>query len=307
MAPGRNEKCRCGSGLKYKHCHHDIDKARGADKYFAAQSVYAQNWRLTSQHHYDDKVYHWLAERLAKSKPKRILDIGCGSGHGLLALREVLGGDVKIVSIDENRACLKATRKTLQDNQKFDAEIITRMSVSENDQYFSHVAGPFEINTDADCLLIESDVCNDPYLGSALQTLAPFDAVTIWLTGVHMLRQRNVNVIKRNIKNDGQHRLYVQNNTYELADALLRGGGVLQVADRGYAPETDALIEDIKKAHGDQASVTSLEVQDVQYRPYSPPNQTRTPMAVTAGTSNKVSANPELAMISIMSSKPVAN
>ena len=98
---GRNEDCWCGSGRKYKHCHYQIDMAAEHQKYAAAQDVYARNWVGTAQHNYEDDVYHWFAEALAGYSPKRILDVGCGSGHGLVALREVLGPDTQIVALDE--------------------------------------------------------------------------------------------------------------------------------------------------------------------------------------------------------------
>jgi SAM-dependent methyltransferase len=303
MALGRNDDCWCGSRRKYKHCHHQIDAAPEHQKYTASQRVYARNWRATAQHHFDGRVYHWLAEQIAGAQPRRILDVGCGSGHGLVALREVLGTDLQITAIDENRSCLQEARETLRRNG-VDADVINRMSIARTSGGYDHVAEPLSLPSDAACALIESDVCNDPYLQPALAAFGPFDAVTIWLTGVHMLRQENVNVQARGIDSDGAHRLYVQNATYELADTILRSGGVLQVGDRGLAPESPLLRADVLQAHGHQASVTSLRVRSLTYRLYDEPNTGRTPMRLTPGTSGLVPVGSQIAVLSIISDKP---
>ena len=266
--------------------------------------VYSRNWSTTSQYHFERGVYHWLAEQLIDRNPKRVLDIGCGSGHGLVALRDVLGSNIEIVAIDENRSCLQAAKGTLRLKQDVDAEVITRMSVSRCSGGYAHVAGPLTLEAGAACVLIESDVCNDPYLAAALQSSGGFDAVTIWFTGSHMLRPQNLNVKARGITTDAAHRLYVQNETYELADAVLESGGVLQVSDRGQMPNSELLRNDILRAHKEQASVTSLEVQSLTYHPYEEPKSQRTPMTFTPGKSGLVPKVLELAILSIISEKP---
>jgi SAM-dependent methyltransferase len=302
MAPGRNDDCWCGSRRKYKHCHFQIDTAPEDQKYAASQAVYARNWKATAQHHFDGRVYHWLAEQIAAAKPKRVLDVGCGSGHGLIALRDILGA-LQIVAIDENRSCLQETRETLR-RRGVDAHVINRMSVTRTSGGYAHVAEPLSLPSDAACVLIESDVCNDPYLLPALRASGPFDAVTIWLTGVHMLRQENVNVLARGIDSDGEHRLYVQNATYVLADSILRSGGVLQVGDRRVAPDSPLLRADVQRSHEHQASVTSLHVKSLTYRLYDEPDSGRTPMRLTPGTSGLVPVAFQIAVVSIISEKP---
>src|SRR5438105_1119271 len=94
-----NELCSCGSGRKYKHCHGPIENAPPDQKYAVAQDIYARSWRVTSRQHHDDGDYTWMAERLNPYKPARILDIGCGSGYGVLALFKTLGPNLQVVSI----------------------------------------------------------------------------------------------------------------------------------------------------------------------------------------------------------------
>ncbi len=300
--PGRNEACWCDSARKYKHCHYDIDEAPDDLKYAASQSVYARNWRLTAQHHHNDNVYHWLAEQLTTHAPKRILDIGCGSGHGLAALRDVLGDDLEIVAIDENLSCLRETAETLR-KVGSDARIVARLTVSNGPGGYRHEAAPFSIDPDEATTLVEADVCNDPHLVAALQASGPFDAVTIWLTGVHMLRQFHADVAGSGITSDRSHRLYVQNAVYELADRVLRPGGLLQVADRGQVPDTELLRVDLIQAHREQASVTSLEVGSLAYRLYDDPGHRRVPMRLTPGLAGVVPTAFTPAIISILSEK----
>ena len=181
-----------------------------------------------------------------------------------------------------------------------------RMVVTPTSVGYAQNADPFTFKGHASCVLVESDVCNDPFLLSALKTLGLFDAVTMWLTGTHMLRQHNVNVLQHGIGSDGDHRLYVQNAAYELADKVLRPGGVLQVCDRGETPGDDVLCQDILDAHGEQASVTSLEVQRelLTHRPYSMPKSGRTPMVDRAGRSGRVPTTPNWSIVSVISTKP---
>ena len=57
-------------------------------------------------------------------------------------------------------------------------------------------------------------------------------AATVWLTSTHIMRQENATVRSNGIMNDGQHLLFVQNTAHELADEVLKQGGVFQVGDR---------------------------------------------------------------------------
>ena len=265
--------------------------------------MYARNWRGTAESHFANGLYHWLAEQIAPRNSKRILDIGCGSGHGLAALRDVLGDGVEIMGIDENRACLETCRETLRQKSKVDSPIVTRMSVMANDGGYVQESAPFVISGDGPVVLIEADVCNDPYLCEALRASGPFDLVTNWLTGVHMLRQSNAAVQAAGITTDGAHRLYVQNATYELADAVLRAGGALQIADRGQTPSSDLLMADVHQAHMAQAEPTTLNVSAITYRPYEEPISQRTPMRFTQGLLGVTPTNLELSVISVVSEK----
>jgi hypothetical protein len=61
---------------------------------------------------------------------------------------------------------------------------------------------------------------------------------------------------------------------------------------------------DVLQAHEQQASVTSLQVKSLTYRPYDEPSSGRTPMRVTPGTSGLLPVDIQLAVLSIISEKP---
>ena len=305
MVPGRNDPCHCGSGRKYKHCHGPIDEAPEQSKYAAAQAIYAVNWRSTAEHHYRSGNYHWLAEQLKPFAVKRLLDVGCGSGHGLLGMIETLDPPIRAIALDENLDCLRATAATLSKSQPDRIELVMRMASRPTQGGYEHLAGPIPGPFTKPITLLESDVCNDPYLPATLKAEGPFDAVTVWMTGIHMLRQENVQVRARGVNSDSAHRLYVQNTVYRLADAMLRPGGVLQVADRGEAPDTDYKRSEWLRGHREQASVTSLQVQDaLAWRPYDEPDTRRMPMKTTQGRSGHIATDYRPAIVSVLAIKP---
>lgn len=303
---GRNDFCWCNSRKKYKHCHYEIDSAAPEKKYAAAQSVYSRSWNITSEEHLRNDDYGWLAKQLSKFAPKRVLDIGCGTGQASLALMNEFGSELKYVGLDENRNCLQKAKERLRKECKIESGLVARASISyEGDSYEAKFA-PIAPNVEQSSLLVESDICNDPYLLQFLNEYGPFDAVTVWLTGTHMMRQKNAFVRSNGITDDGAHRLFVQNTSYELADEILKRGGVLQVADRVEAPEDDEGREGFLRAHKDQASTTTLAVipECLAIRPYALPEARATAMRITLGTSGRVPKNPSWAIISVISVKP---
>ena len=298
----RNDQCWCGSERLYRHCHFDIDEAADETKYKASQAVYSRNWALTSKHHYENGYYHRLAEQLLPHSPKRILDIGCGSGHGLMALMEVLGEKIQIVALDENSSCLDQSANNLR-SIDVHPTVLKRIDTSLIEGSFVSQTTPLEKLPNEPCVLIQSDICDDPTMLTALINSGQFDAITIWLTGVHMLRQNNILVKSADITSDAEHRLYVQNNAYEWADLLLQSSGILQVADRRVAPTDQIYIDDIRNSHTEQAEPTTLTVIDVTYQIYEEPKKSGTPMILTLGTSGIIPNSNQLSIVSVISKK----
>ena len=185
-----NELCSCGSGRKYKHCHGPIETAAPEEKYAVAQGVYARSWRVTSRQHDNDGDYVWMAHRLTPYRPTRVLDIGCGSGYGVLALFKTGSPDLRVVSIDENPECV-ANANELLSKEKISVEVVRRLESNLTPTGFENLTRDFDAAFSSQCTLIEGDIVDDEPLETKLRSLQKFDAVTIWCVGTHMMRREH--------------------------------------------------------------------------------------------------------------------
>lgn len=298
-----NAPCPCGSGRKYKKCHRVFEEAASHQKYEAAQQVYATSWKETAALQHSRGDYTWMADQLPPLQGSRLLDVGTGSGHGLLALRERFGAELRIVGVDENLACLKHAVQTLK-AAGYTADVVARLDTRETPFGFVQQGGDISLPLPEPIALIEADPLTDEHLEKALADGGQFDAVTIWLTGAHLWRSQNAYSIHRGAKSEKDLRIILQNEVYELADRVLRPGGVLQVVDRAEAPTSDVLRSEYFKAHGEQAEPTTLEVTDVTYRLWSSPAGAPT-LLVDSQPENRPADFPEaqLALVSILSQK----
>ncbi|HEX4739031.1 MAG TPA: SEC-C metal-binding domain-containing protein [Allosphingosinicella sp.] len=296
-----NDSCWCDSGRKYKKCHKAFDDAPEERKYAEAQRLYASTWTTTAQLQHDRGDYDWMAQQLKPYTVERLFDVGCGSGHGLLALAATLPAPLRIVAVDENLDCLRIARDTLA-NAGLSPHMIARLDCAHTPLGFIQDATPFAGPLPQPLALLEADPMTDPYLEDALRADGPFDAVTIWLTGAHMWRRMNFVSRARGVGSEHDLRILLQNEVYELADRILRPGGVLQVVDRAEAPTTDFLHNAYIQAHGEQAEPTTLEVREIAYRPWSEPAGGTTQMIFTT-PEGRETIEPEIALVSIISVK----
>jgi len=303
--PGRNEPCWCGSSLKYKHCHSDIDTARGASRIVAAKRVYLRGWEQNSRNLEQQGVYEWMAERLEPYKPKRVLDVGTGDGQGVAALWRRFQCKL-LISLDENRECLIASEQRLKKNG-VPSSVIQRLDVemeSDESYFLSIIAG--RLPQGDGVFLIESDILADPELENFLSSIPPFDAITIWLIGTHLMRNNCLNLTSLKIKDTVEYRLRVQNKVYEMADRILRPGGVLQVVDRGEEPNDEILRKDTIDAHKSQAAPTSLQFKSLEYMRYSEIEKgKRVNMVLSPGESGRIPKAPQFAILSVISTKQI--
>ncbi|TCM07448.1 SEC-C metal-binding domain-containing protein [Sphingomonas sp. PP-CC-3G-468] len=185
-----NAPCPCGSGRKYKKCHRNLEEAAPHQRYAAAQEVYATSWKETAALQYARGDYAWMADQLPPMQAARLLDVGTGSGHGLLALRERLGADLRIVGVDENLSCLKHAAHTLA-TAGCPADVIARLDTRETPSGFVQQGADIPIPLPEPIALIEADPLTDEHLEQALLDGGRFDVVTIWLTGAHSWRRHN--------------------------------------------------------------------------------------------------------------------
>ena len=272
----------------------------------AEKKVYQENWAVNSSHLAAQGCYEWMAEQLGELKPKRVFDIGCGTGEGLLALRRRFG--CQVLSIDENPCCIQRAAALLRANDtKVQSKFRYHYLDRPNGRHFIGVEVG-EIALSREVMLLQGDILlKDTELFRFVKSKAPFDAVTVWLTGAYLGRQSCIQLDDYNMKDITEYRLAVQNKVYELAATILRSGGLLQVVDRVEIPEDPALREELIESHRVQASVTDLEVQSLVFRSYEELSGTSgrgirvVPMP---GSSGRMPALFTWGLSSVLSSKP---
>lgn len=236
---------------------------------------YCELWQCNAATFADQGCYSWMVEQLTQYSPRRILDIGCGTGEGLIAM---LQGSVKsVVVLEENFDCIKITEQKLL-ALGYEVSVVPRIGYDEdyNDRHDLIINHEEKIETlsqitiiHADPLLIEAD----QQLKHFLTNTPKFDAVTVWLIGTYNARKTCKTLDCFQITDPKHYRLLLQNKIYELADQILISGGVLHVVDRGLTPDTDSLREMTFKLHQEQASITSLEVTNFAHRSYKEPEE----------------------------------
>jgi SAM-dependent methyltransferase len=270
----------------------------------AEKAAYLDYWRHNAASLAAQGCYGWMAEQLDFLKPKRILDIGCGTGEGTLALFQRFSPD--IVAIDENLSCLRQTHRCFR-NHRAPADLRARFEYRQNPNgSHSTEINKVEIITTERVALLQADVLlEDPPLHSYLERLGPFDAITIWLIGAYQCRLTCADLYPLRITEPYQYRLHVQNRVYWMAGKLLRSGGILQVIDRGEPLSTPEIAEDHLNGHREQAELGGLQVQGFTARPYEE-HATRkgVEMIISPGKSGRAPNLIEIALISVTSLKP---
>jgi SAM-dependent methyltransferase len=217
-------------------------------------SSYATNW----QHHSDQfrlgGHYQWMAGFLKNRE--RILEIGTGDGSGTVALFQ---NGSTVLSIDHNPKCHDIAEASFA-AAGIAARREQRGKIQTAEAGFRiKYAAPQSTLMQGEVLLLEGDVANDDeaVLEEWLLDLPPFDAVACWNIGTY-------SVLVDSYGTPPQYRLRVQNVVYEIANRVLRPGGVLHIVDRGPAPsetQKDTFIDGLLDCHLDQASVTSLTIE----------------------------------------------
>lgn len=224
---------------------------------------YLKSWGINSKGHFDQGHYGWMAKRV--DGYPRTLEIGCGIGYSTLAL---LKQGHTVVCIEENPCCIAATRRLVSENGYSVAVIARETPRSLDEHAYQLLYKDIGDAPQVDCLLIEGDALNDPKLEEWLERQPAFDSIACWLLGTHDARGHNVAIDLALMPTAREHRIFVQNNVYEIADRILRSGGILTVIDRTETPFTDDLISKMMDHHREQASVTSLVVKVVEHTPH---------------------------------------
>lgn len=267
-----------------------------------ARRKYAREWSAGNAAKFEaEGHYQWMASFLGGYS--RILEVGAGDGRSTLSL---VSQGHKVISVDENPLCLNLAEERLRQGGvsvvRIKRERVTELG--EHGYSIAYTGLPVD-EPQADAVLIEGDITNDPELVAWLTLLEPFDGVACWLIGTHSARALNRAIDLSVTPTPMHYRIQLQNRVYELADDILRPGGVLHVVDRGDAPSDDARRNDLLNSHRDQASVTTLDVRDIAYRPYEEPEEAGVGMCHTITEHTRYFEMKQLSLQSILSYKPM--
>ena len=244
-----------------------------------------------------------MASQLLPLAPKKILDVGCGTGQGIAALLRQFSP--QIIALEENADCIRSAKESLV-AEGYSTNSVFRVGYEE------HSDGSHYMHFDQSCIQSESQVTlvhadallDDPEMLRFMNVSAPFDAVTIWLVGTYKMRSNCRNLAALNIQSAAEYRLRVQNRVYEFAHHLLRPGGYLHVVDRGLPPNTEQKRNNLLDSHREQAGPTNLEVFDITWRSYSEPTDWGVGMVANPDSSGRLPDTSALAMVSVLSRKP---
>ena len=262
-----------------------------ADALHDARFRYADRWHRSAESFFNEGHYDWMASFLKEHRV--VLEIGTGTGHSTSSL--VQHGHV-VVSVDENAECLRRAEQLLL-SKGHSCVLVLREEIDDTGDCYRIRYGEIDATLpDEGALLIQGDVlqdhsgksCVDARLEAWIDHCLPFDAAVCWLIGSHEERARNLDVARWGLtsKNIGDYRLVIQNYVYELADRVLRPGGILHIVDRGLEL-TEARRVDLLRAHKSQASITSLNVvEELAQREYQEPGG-GVPLEVTPGLSGR--------------------
>ena len=118
------------------------------------ESLYAQQWDVSSKYFYEKGHYHWMASKIGQFST--VLEIGCGTGYGTVALIEK-GFDV--ISIDKNAVCIERAKA-----------LIDTMKLTDKVQF------------------ITGDIADDTFRKNLLNDYS-FDVVICWNVGTYWNRE----------------------------------------------------------------------------------------------------------------------
>ena len=309
MSSRRDLPCDCGSTLPYRDCHYPIDRAGPQHRLEAARRAYLDGWRTNAAAYQEQGCYAWMVAQIEQFHPRRILDVGCGEGTGILHLSKAFGHEkaFTLISTEENPNCIQAARQHLADEGI--GVSVTRRYESEVHAPNSHALRTFpgKLRTPLGVCLVESDLIIDEELEEFLANQEKFDAVTVWLIGTHLVRHECYNLSQLEMETTSDYRLWVHRKIYTIAGKILRSGGVLHIVDRGEVPSSRTLIDDILAGHRSIAEgmKTSLRVENCTWMEYAEPSAgRRIAMKATVGTSGRMADLSKLAMRSMLAIKP---
>jgi len=269
---GPDDPCACGNGKRYGDCHQRIVDAPEGEVLAIARTIYAEEWAGNASAYQAQGLYDMLTKHLAQAADVRAaLDVGCGRGHGLAALRRTFSEASHLIGVDENSDCLEAAVGLLAVDVPRSNIWRARDRVLTSGRYVSTYHGSVKIGSDG-VTLVQSDVIvQDLELERLFEAVGPLDAVTLWFSGVHKGRSATEIVRHFEIKSDADHRTLVEDRALAIAGERLRPGGVLHIVARAGAIDIDQVAHDMGLDYSDWLRGTPFRVESLGSIPYTEP------------------------------------
>lgn len=228
------------------------DDGAAAEVLAVHRKQYLAKWTSTTRAIEQDGHYAWMSSFLTGRD--RVLEIGTGTGASTLAIAKTARA---LVGIDENPLCVDETEELLRAAEvPVTRERRERAYRASPDSYGITYSRP-QARLGDGVVLLEGDLVNDEHLIEWLRQSGPFDAIACWCIGTHGARQFN-EAISTRARNEKEYRFLVQNRVYEVADEILRPGGILHVVDRCPIEITDAARTMMVQVHDEQVDRKSV-------------------------------------------------
>lgn len=262
--------------------------------------TYISEWRRSSSYHATLGHYQWMASLLGAFDFG--FDIGSGDGSGLLELSK---HGRAIISIDENASQTQIARERLS-KAGVPVHYLQREMINDLTDFPLYHIQYCGIPVEPSALLLrgvhllDGDCTRGADLGLRkwLRGVGPFDVVTCWLMGTHRARQRSYTYKDFEPDKPDIYRRYIHNQVYDLANEILKPGGLLQVVDRGPGP-VERMKDSSYREWQEQAKTTILTLKAIDAIEYE---------AVKDGirliASDGRAMPPKLSLCSIISQKP---
>jgi len=293
-----DDPCGCHSGLRYADCHMPVCDAPRGKQIVVGQKLYAEAWAMNAAHYQAQGLYDALAaELVGAGEVRRVLDIGCGLGQGLDALRAAIAAPGRlIVGIDENPDCLAGAAARLGLNTGHPALRRTKAERQLSGYYETRVA-PTALRLDGDLLLINVDLLvDDAPFEAWLDKIGPFDAVTLWFSGVHKARSATKVAQRFGAKSDADLREALEDRVMDLAVLRVRPGGFVHLVSRA-AGDVESLRQAHKVRMSEALADRPFDLMGVTAHPYEEPGSDKAVQVKSATLDLTGNQNVALSMV----------